>query len=185
MGSLRGSTVSGSAVNAPKVNIFSTIVGLGEVGLWLYCMWQQFQTTHDSIVAILQGGTMINSHMSAQDLLIFLQGNMGKFNAIATTVGLVTQLVYLGAALPSSPAQRNVWLAKGIAIGFFILEVSTDLWYSTATGTTIGGAFSWVFSFGNGGWLAALSYIAAMTYGSMFLGVKGVSRLQAAFARVF
>jgi len=169
----------------PKVNAFSVILGGGEIAVWVWCMWQQFQATHDSIVALLQNGTMVNSHMTAQDVLIFLQGNAGKYNSIGTLVGMVTQLVYLGAVLPSSAVHKNIWLARAIAVGFFVLEVSTDLWYSAATGATIGGAFQWVFTFGNGGWLACLSFIAAMTYGSMFLGVKGMAHLQTAFAKVF
>jgi hypothetical protein len=149
-----------------------------------YCSWQQLTTTHDSIVAMIQGGVLIPSHMTAQQLLEFLQTNNDKYNKIAWAVAIITQIIYWGTALPGAPL-HNRWLHLGITGGFFILEVITDLWYSSVTGTTLGGAFTYVFNLGNGGWIVSLSYIAAMSAGSMFLGVRGTHHLSKALGPVF
>ena len=160
------------------------LYGAVELFGWGYCSWQQLITTHDSIVAMIQGGVLIPSKMTADQLLAFLQSNMDKFNKIAWAVAIITQIIYWGTALPGAPLQ-NRWLHIGIAVGFFVLEVVTDLWYSSVSGTTLGGAFVYVFNLGNGGWIVSLSYIAAMSAGSMFLGVRGLHHLSKALGPVF
>jgi len=69
-----------------------------------------------------------------------------------------------------------------VAILFFVLEVTSDLWYASATGTTVSGAFTWVLNISGGGWLAALMYIAAMAAGSTFVGIDAFNRLGQIFA---
>jgi hypothetical protein len=167
-----------------RLALVSGLYALFEIGAWAYCSFQQLITTHDSIVGILQGGTIVPSHLTALQLLAFLQSNMDKDNKIAWTVALITQVIYWGAAFPVTPI-HNKLLHRIIIGGFFVLEVVTDLWYSIATNTTIGGAFIWIFSFGNGGWLVSLCYIAAMSVGSMFLGIRGFYRLERVLGPVF
>lgn len=151
---------------------------------WAFCSIQQMLTTHDSIVSILQGGVLVPSHMTAQQLLTFLGGNAGRYNAIAWTVAFVTQIVYWGAAMPGGPI-KNRTLHRIIVWAFFCLEVVTDLWYSIASDVTIGGVVVYVFNFGNGGWLVSLCYIASMSAGSIFLGVRGMSHLNRSVSPVF
>jgi hypothetical protein len=160
------------------------LYGLLEVGTGLFCSFQQLMTTHDSIVGILQGGIIVPAHMSAQALLAFIQSNMDKDNRIAWTVAIVTQVIYWGAMLHAGPFQRR-FLHRAMIWGFFALEVVTDLWYSIATNTTLGGAFVWIFNFGNGGWLVSLCYIAAMSAGSIFLVWRGLARVGKAASVVF
>jgi hypothetical protein len=185
---MRGTATSTPAKAAQKggerLALVTGLYAIIEVGAWCYCSLQQLITTHDSIVGILQGGTIVPSHITAQELLNFLQSNMDKDNKIAWTVALITQVIYWGAALPGSPIHSKL-LHKIIIWGFFILEVVTDLWYSIATNTTIGGAFVWIFNFGNGGWLVSLCYIAAMSAGSIFLGIRGFYRLEKILSSVF
>jgi hypothetical protein len=152
---------------------------------WGYCSFQQLITTHDSIVSILQGGVLIPTNMTPAQLLSFLQSNMDKYNRIAWTVAFVTQIIYWGAALPGSPIKNNKWLHWVISGAFFMLEVITDMWYSIATGATLGGAFTYVFNWGNGGWLVSLCYIAAMSAGSIFLGIRGLHHVSKSLAPVF
>lgn len=161
--------------------LYGTIELIG----WGFCSFQQLITTHDSIVSILQGGVLIPTNMTPAQLLAFLQSNMDKYNRIAWTVAFVTQIIYWGAALPGSPINKNKWLHWLISGGFFMLEVITDMWYSIATGATLGGAFTYVFNWGNGGWLVSLCYIAAMSAGSIFLGVRGLHHVSKALAPVF
>lgn len=178
------STATTARATGERMALVTGIYALIEVGAWMYCSFQQLITTHDSIVGILQGGTIVPSNITAQQLLVFLQSNMDKDNKIAWTVAIITQVVYWGAALPGSPIHGKL-LHKIIIWGFFILEVVTDLWYSIATNTTIGGAFVWIFNWGNGGWLVSLCYIAAMSAGSIFLGIRGFYRLEKILASVF
>lgn len=164
--------------------LMSGLYALVEIGAWAYCSFQQLITTHDSIVGILQGGTLVPTNMTAVQLLQFLQSNMDKYNKIAWLVAIITQVIYWGAALPGSPI-HNKLLHRLIIWSFFGLEVVTDLWYSIATNTTLGGAFVWIFNWENGGWLVSLCYIAAMSAGSIFLGIRGFYRLERILAPVF
>lgn len=178
------STATARATSGERLALVTGLYALIEVGAWVYCSFQQLITTHDSIVGILQGGTIVPSNITAGQLLVFLQSNMDKDNKIAWTVAIITQVVYWGTALPGGPI-HNKLLHRLIIWGFFILEVVTDLWYSIATNTTIGGAFVWIFNWGNGGWLVSLCYIAAMSAGSIFLGIRGFYRLEKILAPVF
>src|SRR6266516_5662925 len=181
----RRSRIVNSATSADGYVAGLLIYGVVELIGWGYCSFQQLITTHDSIVSILQGVILIPHSMTPQQLLAFLQSNMDKYNRIAWTVAIITQIIYWGAALPGSPIKNNKWLHWLISGGFFLLEVITDMWYSIATGTTLGGAFTYVFNWGNGGWLVSLSYIAAMSAGSIFLGIKGLHHVSKALAPVF
>lgn len=129
---------------------------------------------------------MPSTHMSAAELQLFLLGTMDKYNKIAYTIAFVTQIVFLSALMPNSPI-HNQRLRMLVGVIFFILEVTSDLWYSAATGSTLGGAFSWVFNFNNGGWLASFMYIVAMAAGSTLIGIDAFNRLGqfiSAFRRV-
>ena len=173
-----------AASSAEGIALGMVIYGVIELVAWGYCSFQQLITTHDSIVSILQGGVLIPSNMSVQQLLTFLQSNMDKWNRVGWTVAIITQVIYWGAALPGSPI-RNKLLHTIIVWGFFILEVITDLWYSIANDTTLGGAIVLVFNIGNGGWIVSLCYIAAMSAGSIFLGIRGINHVSKALAPVF
>lgn len=179
-----GSTRSAPARGSSDASIGSLGYAVVELCAWGYCSFQQMITTHDSIIGILQGGTLVPSNMTAAQLLTFLQSNMDKYNKIAWTVALITQVIYWGAALPN-PIIHNKVLQRALIWGFFALEVATDLWYSIATNTTIGGAFAWIFNFGNGAWIVSLCYIAAMAAGSIFLGIRGINRLSRNLSVVF
>ncbi len=184
---MRGSqsqTATAAASSAGGIALGMAIYGAIELVAWGYCSFQQLITTHDSIVSIMQGGVLIPSNMNAQQLLAFLQSNMDKYNKVAWTVAIVTQVIYWGASLPGSPLHNRL-LHTLIVWGFFLLEVVTDLWYSMATNTTLGGAIVFVFNFGNGGWLVSLCYIAAMSAGSIFLGIRGINHLSKALGPVF
>ncbi len=173
-----------AARSGEQILLMSAMYGLVEIIAWMYCSFQQLITTHDSIVGMLQGGTIVPSNVTAQQIIEFLSTNMDKYNKIAWTVAIITQVIYLGAALPGSPIHGKL-LHRIIIAAFFILEVVTDLWYSIATNTTIGGAFLWIFNWGNGGWIVSLSYIAAMSVGSIFLGIRGFYRLEKVLSAVF
>lgn len=164
--------------------IMSAIYGGIELVGWLYCSFQQMITTHDSLFGLLQGGTLVPSAMTAQQLLAFLQSNMDKDNKISWTVAIVCQILFLGTVMPRSPI-HNRWLHRGVVVGSFILEVISDMWYSVATNTTLGGAFIWVFNWGGGGWLASLSYIVAMSAAATFLGLRAFHRLEKVLKVVF
>ncbi len=184
MASLRQAAAPTARSSSERLVLVSGLYALLEIAAWAYCSFQQLITTHDSIVGILQGGTIVPSQLSAVELLNFLNSNMDKYSKISWTVAIITQIIYLGAALPGSPI-HSVLLHRLIIWGFFILEVITDLWYSIATNTTIGGAFVWIFNWGNGGWLVSLCYIAAMSAGSIFLGIRGFYRLEKILVAVF
>jgi hypothetical protein len=83
--------------------------------------------------------------------------------------------------MPGSPI-HNTMLKRIVAIIFFVLEITSDLWYSSATGTTIGGAFTWILNINGGGWIAALMYIVAIAAGSTIVGVDAFNRLGQIFA---
>lgn len=187
MGSPRarsGATTVNASSGASGMALGEGLYSLLEIGGAALCSVQQLVTTHDCVFGLLQNGVMIPSKMSAQDLQIFLAGTGGKFNGIAWTVAIITQIIYWGAMLPGTP-MHNRFLHNLVTWGFFGLEVTTDMWYSIATNTTLGGAISYIFSFGNGGWLVSLCYIAAMSAGSMLLGWRGLHRLGRVAALVF
>ena len=103
------------------------IFGIGELIIGIYCSIQQMNTTHDSIVSALQGGTLVTSHLTAVQLLQVLQENSGKYNGIGWFVAWVTQMIFWGTIMPSTPV-RNLWLHTAIVILFLALEVMTDIW---------------------------------------------------------
>jgi len=174
----------GTTESGPLLGPFSLFYSFVEIGTWLFCSFQQLITTHDSIVGILHGGVLVPSNMTAQQLYAFLNSNMDKYNRIAWTIALIVQVVYWGTVMPGSPVHSRL-LHRIIVWAFFIVEVLTDVWYSVATDTTLGGAITFIFNWGNGGWLVSLLYIAAMSVGSMFMGIRGFSRLQRVLAPVF
>lgn len=147
----------------------------GNLGLLVYvilvgfvsiiCTLQQITTTHDSALGLLQGGVMVPSHMTGWQVQQFLNQALDKDNKIAYTIAFVTQAVFLGALMPYG-SERHMILRRIVAVIFFVLEVTSDLWYASATGTTIGGAFTWILNLGGGGWLVTIAYIAAMSAGS-------------------
>ncbi len=157
--------------------LYLIVVCLGEFTVWIFCMSQQIATTHDSVFGLLQGGTLVPSNLSAAQIILFYQSTSDKYNRIAYAVAFVTQIIFLGSLAPFNPV-HNRWLRRIVVLVFFILEVTSDLWYSAATGTTIGGAFAFVFNLGGGGWLASLSYVVAMAAGSTLLGAAAFHRLQ-------
>jgi hypothetical protein len=173
---MRGGTSARSGGSAGSLGLFTFIFIVLELITWVWCTFQQVATTHDSAFGLLQGGIMINSHMTAQELQLFIMGSMDKYNKISYTIALVTQVVFLSALMPNSP-MHNQNIRRIVGVIFFILEVTSDLWYSAATGTTLGGAFSWVFNFSNGGWLASFMYIVAMAAGSTIIGIDAFNRL--------
>ncbi len=181
---MRGGSTSSSS-SSPQgtsgIMLGLVIFTLGELAVWLICMFQQIATTHDTVVGLLQGGTLVPTSMSGQQVIAFLQSNMDKFNRIGYTVAFVTQIIFLGAAMPGSPI-HNERLKRIVAILFFVLEVTSDLWYASATGTTVSGAFTWVLNINAGGWLAALMYITAMAAGSTLVGIDAFNRLGQIFA---
>src|SRR2546421_11340469 len=70
------------------------LVGSSELIIWVWCNIQQITTTHDAIFGLLQGATNV-SHLTAEQALALLQGNMGKNHQIAYTIAFVTQIVFL------------------------------------------------------------------------------------------
>jgi hypothetical protein len=48
-------------------------------------------STHDSAFAMLQGGVMVSSHLSAPQLLSVLAQDSGKFNGIAWFIVMPVQ----------------------------------------------------------------------------------------------
>lgn len=149
----------------------------------IVCAFQQMATTHDSVMSALQGGTMITSHMSAQDFLVVLNANSDKFNRIAWFVAWSTQIMFVSSVMPGSPL-RNHGMHKALVWIFFGCEVITDIWYSIATGTTLGGAFTFVFTLGASGLGASLLYVLAMAAGSIFVFVDGLHRLEFALGQL-
>src|SRR6266487_899862 len=107
-----------SASSAGGVGLFAFIFIVLELITWVWCSIQQITTTHDSVFGLLQGGTIIPTHMTAQQLLAFLQGSMDKDNKIAYTVAFVTQIIFLSALMPGSPI-HNQGLRKIVVVVFF------------------------------------------------------------------
>lgn len=154
----------------------SLIIGAIELIFGICCAFQQMGTTHDSVVSAIQGGTLITSHMSAQDLLLVLNQNADKYNRIGWFVAISTQLMFLSSVLPSPIKSHTIrtillWL-------FAVCEVLTDIWYSLVTGTTLGGVFTFIFTFGWTGIGASLLYVLAMAAGSIFIFLDGVHRVE-------
>jgi hypothetical protein len=154
----------------------SLVIGMIELMFGIACAFQQMATTHDSVVAALQGGTMITTHMTAQDLLVILNQNADKYNRIGWFVAIATQLMFLSSVLPSPLKDHGVrtfllWL-------FAVCEIITDIWYSLVTGTTLGGVFTFIFTFGWTGIGASLLYVLGMASGSIFVFLDGVHRVE-------
>jgi hypothetical protein len=178
---MRGASSARSSGSAASLGLFTFIFIIFELIVWVWCTFQQIATTHDSAFGLLQGGIMINSHMTAQELQLFILGTMDKYNKIAYTIAFVTQVVFLSALMPGTPI-HNQNIRRIVGVIFFILEVTSDLWYSAATGSTLGGAFNWVLNLSNGGWLASFMYIVAMAAGSTLIGIDAFNRLGRVFS---
>jgi len=156
------------------------IAGVIELIIGIVCSVQQMNTTHDSVVSALQGGTLINSHLSGPELLVVLNSSMDKFNRIGWLIAWVTQVVFWTTIMPKTPITK-VGLHKVAVILFFACEVVTDIWYSIATSTTLGGLFSFVFSLGIGGIGGSILYCLAMATGSILILIDGIHRLEAVY----
>lgn len=150
---------------------------IGEYAVAILCFTQQIATTHDSALGLLIGGTMVPTHMAGQQVAAFIAGNQDKYNKIAYTIAFVTQIIFLSTLMPHSPIHNKV-LRRICAFVFFILEVTSDLWYASATGTTLTGAFTWIFNLGGGGWLVTLSYIVAMSAGSTLVLIDALHKTE-------
>ncbi|OLD63789.1 MAG: hypothetical protein AUF65_01395 [Chloroflexi bacterium 13_1_20CM_50_12] len=161
----------------------SLIWGVIELIFGIVCAFQQMATTHDSVVSALQGGTFITSHMSAQDVLTVLNQNADKFNRIGWFVAISTQVMFVSSIMPGSPIKDHgvrtalLWL-------FSIFEITTDIWYSIATATTLGGVFTFIFTLGWTGIGASLFYVIAMAAGSVFVFVDGLHRTEHALGKL-
>lgn len=161
----------------------SLIWGVVELIFGIACALQQMATTHDSVVSALQGGTMITSHMSAQDFLVVLNTNADKYNRIAWFVAWSTQIMFVSSVMPGSPISKH-GLRTALLWLFAVCEVITDIWYSIATGTTLGGAFTFIFTLGASGIGASLLYVLAMAAGSIFVLIDGLHRVEAAIGKL-
>lgn len=150
----------------------------------IICMMQQIATTHDSALGLLQGGIMVPTHMTGMQLHEFMANTLDKDNKIAYSIAFVTQIVFLMSLMPYSPIQHRT-LRIAIIVVFLVLEVTSDLWYASATGTTIGGAFTWIFNTGGGGWLVTLSYIIAMSAGSTIVLVDALHKTEMVIRSLF
>lgn len=157
---------------------------VGEAIVAFICFSQQIATTHDSALGLLQGGIIVPSHMTGWQVQQFINQSMDKDNKIAYTIAYVTQIIFLGALMPYGP-DRHIILRRIVAVVFFVLEVTSDLWYASATGTTLGGAFTWVFNLGGGGWLVTLSYIVAMSAGSTLVLVDVLHKTEILIRALF
>lgn len=157
---------------------------IGEYIVAIICFTQQIATTHDSALGLLVGGTIIPTHMAGYQVAAFIAGNQDKYNKIAYTIAYVTQIIFLSTLMPHSPIHNKV-LRRIAAIVFFILEVTSDLWYASATGTTLTGAFTWVFNLGGGGWLVTLSYIVAMSAGSTLVLIDALHKTEILVRGIF
>lgn len=164
--------------NLTLITLFFTLFELA-IGIW--CAWQQMTTTHDSIFGLLQSGVITPSHATAQQIVMIMTSAEDKDNKIAYSIAFVTQAVFLSFFLPGGGMIHSPTLRKIVAGIFFVLEITSDLWYSVATGTTLLGAFTWVFNWENGGWLAAFCYIVAMSAGSTLLVIDAFHRLERLF----
>lgn len=159
------------------------IAGVVELIIGLYCSIQQMNTTHDSVVSALQGGTLISSHLTGPQLLIVLNTNMDKFNKIGWLCAWVTQVVFWTTIMPKSPI-HNLVFYKIIVGVFLVCEITTDVWYSIATAATLDGVFSFVFTTGYTGIAGSILYVLAMATGSILLLVDGLDRLEKVWVQV-
>lgn len=153
------------------------IGGIVELIIGLYCSIQQMNTTHDSIVSALQGGTLISSHLTGPQLLLVLNTSMDKFNKIGWLVAWVTQVVFWTTIMPKSPLSE-LGIHKFVVGLFFICEVTTDIWYSIATSATLGGVFQFIFTAGPTGIAGTIIYAIAMATGSVILFMDGLHRME-------
>jgi hypothetical protein len=156
------------------------IAGLIEIAIGLYCSVQQMISTHDSIFSMMQGSTLITSHISAAQLLLVLQQNNGKDNQIAWVVSWVTQIIFWTMIMPKSPV-ASMGAHRAIVIIFVCLEVITDAWYAIASPATIDGVFQFVFSANWGGIIGTIAYCLAMIAASTFIFVDGLHRMDDAW----
>lgn len=159
------------------------IAGVVELIIGLFCSVQQMNTTHDSVVSALQGGTLITSNLTGPQLLMVLNQNLDKFNKIGWMVAWVTQVVFWTTIMPKSPI-TSLSIAKVVVGVFFVCEVATDVWYSIATATTLGGVFNFVFTAGPTGIAGSIIYVVAMATGSIILFVDGFHRLETVWAQL-
>jgi hypothetical protein len=159
------------------------IAGIVEFLIGMYCAIQQMNTTHDSVVSALQGGTLISSHLTGPELLTVLNTSMDKFNKIGWAVAWVTQTVFITTIMPASPITK-MGFHKVLVFIFFVCEIVTDIWYSLATATTLGGVFTFVFTLGASGIGGSLIYVLAMTTGSIFLLTDGIHRLEVSIKKL-
>jgi hypothetical protein len=95
-------------------------------------------------------------------------------------VAWVTQIIFWTTIMPKSPLS-NMGMYKMVVGLFFLCEVTTDVWYSIATTTTLNGVFQFVFTAGIGGIAGALIYVVAMATGSIFVLMDGFHRIEAVF----
>ena len=153
------------------------ITGVIEIFIGLYCASQQMITTHDGVVSALQGGTMITSHMTPQQLLLVLSLDAVKFNRFGWAVAWISQTVFITTVLPRTPVTRHGLFTIVVWI-FAIGDMVTDLWYAIATNATLGGVFTVILSFGVGGIAGSVIYMIAMTAGSIFLFMDATHRLE-------
>jgi hypothetical protein len=156
------------------------IAGVVELIIGIITSVQQMTTTHDSVVSALQGSTLISTHITGPELLTVLNTSMDKFNRIGWLIAWITQVVFWTTIMPKTPI-TNVWLHK-VAVGlFFVCEVTTDIWYSIATGVPLGGIFSFVFTLGVGGIAGSILYCLAMATGSILILMDGIHRLESVY----
>lgn len=154
----------------------SLIIGAIEFIFGLACAFQQMATTHDSVVSAFQGGTLITSHMTAQDVLFIFNQNADKYNRIGWFCALATQLMFLSSVLPSPLKGHTI---RAILLWLFgVCEILTDIWYSIATTVNLSGVIAFVFSLNWSGILGCLFYVIAMTAGSIFLFLDGLHRVE-------
>jgi hypothetical protein len=153
------------------------IAAIVELIIGAICSIQQMNTTHDSIVSALQGSTLISTHLTGTQLLMVLNATTDKFNTIAWLIAWVTQVVFWTTIMPKTPI-TDVGMHRLVVILFFCCEMITDVWYSIATATTIGGLFGFIFTVGVGGIGVSILYVAAMAAGSIFLLIDGIHRME-------
>jgi hypothetical protein len=158
-------------------NLIAAIV---ELIIGVICSVQQMNSTHDAVVSALQGGTLITSHLTAIQLLTVLQQDQSKFNGEGWMVAWVTQIIFWTTIMPKSPLSSKSLYKLVVGI-FFFCEITTDVWYSIATATTLNGVFQFVFTAGIGGIAGALIYVVAMATGSIFVLMDGLHRIEAIF----
>lgn len=160
----------------------SLFIGVLELLCGIACAFQQIATTHDSVVSALQGGILVTTKMKPEDVLVIINQSADKFNRIGWFVAICTQLMFLSTVLPSQ--HKGNTLRTILLWGFGIMELTTDIWYSLATSTTLGGAFTFIFTCGWSGLGASLLYVIAMSAGSIFILTDGISRVESGIAKL-